>query len=333
MPLQWIDGECEEEEEVKIVFLESDNLGSDMDFDQFSRLGEVTIYKETAPEEIAERIADADAVIVNKLMMDETSLKNASHIRYIGITATGKNNIDFDYTKSRGICVTNVAGYSTDVVAQHTFAMTLYLLEHLRYYDEYVKSGEYTKSRTFCHMDRRFYELSGKTWGILGLGAIGSKVAQIAETFGCSVIFYSPSGTKREEKYRQVDFETLLAQSDILSVHAPLTEKTHHLMDYEAFSKMKDSSIFINVGRGPIVEEQGLCRALTEGKIAAAGLDVLEHEPMDKDSPLRRLADSDALLITPHIAWAAVEARKRLLDEVWENIAAFQRGEKRNVCE
>ena len=182
-------------------------------------------------------------------------------------------------------------------------------------------------------MGRSFYELSGKTWGILGLGAIGSKVAQIAEAFGCSVIFYSPSGTKREEKYRQVDFETLLAQSDILSVHAPLTEKTHHLMDYEAFSKMKDSSIFINVGRGPIVEEQGLCRALTEGKIAAAGLDVLEHEPMDKDSPLRRLADSDALLITPHIAWAAVEARKRLLDEVWENIAAFQRGEKRNVCE
>lgn len=317
---------------MKIVFLEADNLGSDMNFDKFSQLGDVTIYGETAPEQVAERIADAEAVIVNKLMMDEKSLKDASRIRYIGITATGKNNIDFTYTNKRGICVTNVAGYSTDVVAQHTFAMTLYLMEHLRYYDEYVRSGEYTKSRTFCHMDRRFYELSGKTWGILGLGAIGGKVAQIAEAFGCRVIFYSPSGTKREEKYPQVDFDTLLAQSDILSVHAPLTEKTHHLMDYEAFVKMKRSSIFINVGRGPIVEEQGLCQALEEGKIAAAGLDVLEAEPMDKESPLRRLAKSDAFLITPHIAWAAVEARRRLLDEVWENLSAFQRGEARNVC-
>lgn len=318
---------------MNIVFLEADNLGSDMNFDRFSQLGEVTIYKETAPEQVAERIADAEAVIVNKLMMDEETLKDAPHIRYIGITATGKNNIDFAYTDKRGICVTNVAGYSTDVVAQHTFAMTLYLMEHLRYYDEYVKSGEYTKSRTFCHMDRSFYELSGKTWGILGLGAIGGRVAQIAEAFGCRVIFYSPSGTKRKEKYTQVDFDTLLAQSDILSVHAPLTQKTHHLMDYEAFCKMKPSSVFINVGRGPIVEENGLCQALSEGRIAAAGLDVLEREPMDKESPLRRLADSDALLITPHIAWAAVEARHRLLDEVWENLSAFQRGEARNVCE
>lgn len=318
---------------MNIVFLEADNLGSDMNFDRFSQLGEVTIYKETAPEQVAERIADAEAVIVNKLMMDEETLKDAPHIRYIGITATGKNNIDFAYTGKRGICVTNVAGYSTDVVAQHTFAMTLYLMEHLRYYDEYVKSGEYTKSRTFCHMDRSFYELSGKIWGILGLGAIGGRVAQIAEAFGCRVIFYSPSGTKRKEKYTQVDFDTLLAQSDILSVHAPLTQKTHHLMDYEAFCKMKPSSVFINVGRGPIVEENGLCQALSEGRIAAAGLDVLEREPMDKESPLRRLADSDALLITPHIAWAAVEARHRLLDEVWENLNAFQRGEARNVCE
>lgn len=318
---------------MNIVFLEADNLGSDMNFDRFSQLGEVTIYKETAPEQVAERIADAEAVIVNKLMMDEETLKDAPHIRYIGITATGKNNIDFAYTGKRGICVTNVAGYSTDVVAQHTFAMTLYLMEHLRYYDEYVKSGEYTKSRTFCHMDRSFYELSGKIWGILGLGAIGGRVAQIAEAFGCRVIFYSPSGTKRKEKYTQVDFDTLLAQSDILSVHAPLTQKTHHLMDYEAFCKMKPSSVFINVGRGPIVEENGLCQALSEGRIAAAGLDVLEREPMDKESPLRRLADSDALLITPHIAWAAVEARHRLLDEVWENLSAFQRGEARNVCE
>ncbi len=317
---------------MKIVFLEADSLGSDMDLEKFFELGDVTIYGETTPEQVPERIAQADAVIVNKLMMNEAALKDAPFVRYIGITATGKNNIDFAYVQKRGICVTNVAGYSTDIVAQHTLAMTLYLLEHLPYYDEYVKSGKYVKCRSFCHMDRRFNELHGKTWGILGLGAIGRKVAQIAEVFGCEVIYYSASGAKRSEKYRQVDFDTLLAESDILSVHAPLTEKTHHLMNYEAFCKMKKSAIFINVGRGPIVDEKGLCRALKKEKIAAAGLDVLEVEPMDKDNPLRELKDYDNLLITPHIAWAAVEARTRLLEEVWENIAAFQKGEMRNVC-
>ncbi len=321
-----------EDQILKIVFLEADSLGTDMNLEQFSKLGEVVIYGETAPGQVPERIAQADAVIVNKLMMDESALQGALSLKYIGLTATGTNNIDFAYTKKRGICVTNVAGYSTDTVAQHTFAMTLYLLEHLRYYDEYVKSGAYVASRFFCHMDRRFHELKGKTWGIVGLGAIGRKVAQIAKAFGCRVIYYSASGAKRQEGYQQVDFETLLEESDILSVHAPLTVKTHHLMDYAAFCRMKPSAVFINAGRGPIVDEEGLCRALKEKEIAAAGLDVLEVEPMDEKNPLRALAGCDNLLITPHIAWAAVEARTRLLDEVWENIAAFQKGQERNVC-
>lgn len=317
---------------MKIVFLEAESLGDDMRLDDFFEIGEVAVYGKTAKEQVAERIAEADAVIVNKLPMDESTLSGAHFLKYIGITATGTNNVDFGYTNQRGITVTNVAGYSTEIVAQHTFAMTLYLLEHLRYYDNYVKSGEYTKSESFCHMDRRFNELSGKTWGIVGLGAIGRQVARIARVFGCEVIYYSASGQKRSDEYRQVDFDTLLAESDIISCHTPLTEKTHHLMNYDAFCRMKESAIFINVSRGPVVDEKDLAKALRKEKIAAAGLDVLEKEPMEKDNPLRKFEDSDRLLITPHIAWAAVEARERLLQEACRNLKAFQKGEKRNVC-
>lgn len=303
-----------------------------MKLDHFFEIGEVVIYGKTAKEQVPERIADADAVIVNKLPMNEETLSGARYLKYIGLTATGTNNIDFPYTNGRGITVTNVAGYSTEVVAQHTFAMTLYLLEHLRYYDDYVKSGDYIKCESFCHMDRRFNELAGKTWGIIGLGAIGRKVAEIARVFGCEVIYYSASGKNKNDTYRRVDFDTLLAESDIVSCHTPLTERTYHLMNYDAFCKMKESSIFINVSRGPVVDEKDLAKALKKEKIAAAGLDVLEVEPMDKDNPLRKLDDSDRLLITPHIAWAAVEARTRLLQEVYKNLNAFQKGEQRNVC-
>ena len=320
------------EPELNIVLLEVGNLGSDMKFDRFYELGNVTIYEQTPPELVAERIAQADVVVTNNLPMNEATLKDAENVKYIGVTATGTNSIDFDYVNARGIRVTNVAGYSTEAVAQHTFAMLFYLLEHLRYYDDYVKSGAYMKSPSFCHMGRSFTELQGKTWGIIGLGAIGRKVAQVAQIFGCEVIYHSISGNKQEVPYRQVELDELLAESDIVSVHAPLSEKTRHMMDYEAFCKMKESAIFINVARGPIVDERGLCRALQENQIAAAGLDVLETEPMRADCPLRELAESDRLLITPHIAWAPVETRTRLLDEVWKNIDAFMKGEDRNVC-
>lgn len=317
---------------MKIVFLEAGTLGEDMEFDRFFGLGEVAVYGHTEPEQIRERIADADAVLDNKIPMNEDTLKDAEFLKYIGVTATGTNNVDFAYTEKRGITVTNVAGYSTATVAQHTFAMALYLMEHLRYYDDYVKSGAYMKSRSFCHLDRKFSELEGKTWGIIGLGAIGRKVASLAEAFGCRVVYYSTSGKNQNQEYERVDFDTLLAQSDLVSVHAPLTEKTRHMMDYEAFCKMKPSAIFINVGRGPIVEEKGLAKALKKEKIAAAGLDVLEKEPMDPDCPLAKFQEDDRLLITPHIAWAGVESRTRLLDEVWKNLDAYIRGEARNVC-
>lgn len=316
---------------MKLVFLEKNSLGDDIDLSGLERFGELVIYPSSTLQETRERVKDADVVFSNKILMNEETLAEASRLKYIGITATGTNNVDFEYTRERGITVTNVAGYSTDSVAQHTFALTLYLLEKLRYFDDYVKSGDYARSSLFCDFGQKFRELSGKTWGIIGLGAIGRKVAQIAAAFGCRVIYYSASGKNNNPDYERVDLDTLLRSSDVVSVHAPLTVQTEGMMNYEAFEKMKRSALFINVGRGPIVNETDLVRALNEGLIAGAGLDVLTKEPMTADSPLLTIQDSNKLLVTPHIAWASVEARKRLVQELILNLEAWQQGEERNV--
>lgn len=308
---------------MEIVFLEKGSLGNDLDLSYFSELGHVTFYELTKPEEVPERIRDADVIIVNKIPMNEATLSGASHLKLVALTATGMNNIDFDYTNSHGIQVKNVAGYSTNAVAQHTFALLFYVLHRLAYYDNYVKSGAYCTNPGFSHFDEKFSELDGKTWGIVGMGAIGQRVASIAEAFGCHVIYYSTSGNHTEEAYERVDFDTLLTTSDIVSVHAPLTEQTEHLMNAAAFAKMKQSAIFINVGRGPIVVEADLADALEQGTIAAAGLDVLSVEPMREDNPLRRIKDSERLVITPHIAWAAVETRKRLMEIILQQVKEF----------
>ena len=308
---------------MEIVFLEKGSLGNDLDLSYFSELGHVTFYELTKPEEVPERIRDADVIIVNKIPMNEATLSGASHLKLVALTATGMNNIDFDYTNSHGIQVKNVAGYSTNAVAQHTFALLFYVLHRLAYYDNYVKSGAYCTNPGFSHFDEKFSELDGKTWGIVGMGAIGQRVASIAEAFGCHVIYYSTSGNHTEKTYERVDFDTLLTTSDIVSVHAPLTEQTEHLMNAAAFAKMKHSAIFINVGRGPIVVEADLADALEQGTIAAAGLDVLSVEPMREDNPLRRIKDSERLVITPHIAWAAVETRKRLMEIILQQVKEF----------
>ena len=252
-------------------------------------------------------------------------------LRFIGELATGYNNVDLDYCKERGIRVTNAVGYSTPVVAQHTFAMALYLMEKLPVYDTYVKNGEYAKCPIFTCFEPYFSELNGKTWGIIGLGNIGRKVAEIAKVFGCHVIFYSASGNNTTTEYERVDFDTLLAESDILSLHCPLTDRTQNIMDADAFSKMKKTAILINVARGPVVDEQALYNALTTGQIAAAGLDVLVKEPIDKDNPLGKIKDSTKLLITPHMAWGSNEARNRCKNEVYENIKSFLAGQDRNI--
>ena len=316
---------------MKISILERDSLGIDVDMSEIDKLGEVTVYPATAVENAVEHIGDADIIIANKLPLNAETLKGAVNLKFVAQTATGTNNVDFAYTNSKGIKVANVPSYSTDSVAQHTFALLLYLVEKMRFFDDYVKNGTYSNSNCFSCLDMIYPEIAGKTWGIIGMGAIGQKVAQIATVFGCKIICYSASGRTYDMPYEQVDFDTLLAKSDILSVHAPLNEYTKGLMNYDAFCKMKSSAYFINVGRGPIVVEEDLARALEEDQIRAAGLDVLCVEPMPIDNPLLKFKDSSKIIITPHVAWATSEARQRCVDVVTENIKAFLRGEEKNV--
>lgn len=316
---------------MKIVITDALTLGNDMDLSPFEQIGEVVCYKTSTIEEAAVRLADADIAIVNKVPMRAESLDGAKNLKMIALTATGYNNVDLEYVKKRGIRVANVGGYSTDSVVQHTFALMFYVMEKLSYYDHYVKSGEYAKAPVFTHFDKIFMELSGKTWGIIGLGEIGKGVAKAAQAFGCRVIYYSTSGRNNDGNYERVTFDKILAQSDILSIHAPLNAATENLMDYEAFKKMKRTAILVNVGRGPIVNEGDLKRALEEDLIGGAGLDVVCREPITPDNPLNEIKDSSKLIITPHIAWATYEARTRLMKEVYENIQSFLAGEERNV--
>lgn len=308
---------------MKIVFLDAKSIGEDIDLSGYDQLGEVVRYPYSTPEEARERTRDADVIILNKTEINEQSIGEADKLKLVCVTATGTNNLDKAYLAERGIEWRNVAGYSTESVAQHTFALLFYLMEKLRYYDDYVKNENYVNDSMFTHFDHRFNELSGKTWGIIGLGNIGRRVADIAKCFGCKVIYFSTSGKNNQKGYNRVSFDKLLEQSDIISVHAPLTDDTLGLMNREAFARMKPSAVFLNLGRGPIVDEAALTEALNTGMIAAAGLDVLSQEPMSEDNPLRSIKDSERLIITPHIAWASIEARTRLMEIILEQIKEF----------
>ena len=308
---------------MKIVFLDAKSIGEDIDLSGYDQLGEVVRYPYSTPEEARERTRDADVIILNKTEINEQSIGEADKLKLVCVTATGTNNLDKAYLAERGIEWRNVAGYSTESVAQHTFALLFYLMEKLRYYDDYVKNENYVNDSMFTHFDHRFNELSGKTWGIIGLGNIGRRVADIAKCFGCRVIYFSTSGKNNQKGYNRVSFDKLLEQSDIVSVHAPLTDDTLGLMNREAFARMKPGAVFLNLGRGPIVDEAALTEALNTGMIAAAGLDVLSQEPMSEDNPLRSIKDSERLIITPHIAWARIEARTRLMEIILEQIKEF----------
>lgn len=308
---------------MKIVFLDAKTIGEDIDLSGFDALGEVVKYGFSTAEEARERSKDADVLILNKVQVNEQTIDEADHLKLVCVTATGTNNLDKEYLDKRGIAWRNVAGYSTESVAQHTFAMLFYLLEKLPYYDNYVKSEKYVNDVSFTHFAKAFHELSGMTYGIIGLGNIGRRVADIAKAFGCRVIYYSTSGRNSQPGYERVSFDELLEQSDIVSIHAPLDENTLGLMNKEAFAKMKKSAILLNVGRGPIINEADLAEALNNKTIAAAGLDVLSVEPMQEDNPLRGIKDSERLLITPHIAWAGVEARNRLMGIILGQIKEF----------
>ncbi len=308
---------------MKIVFLDVKTIGEDIDLSGYDRLGQVVKYPFSTPAQVPDRIADADVIVLNKVRIDAETVGDAPKLKLVCVTATGTNNLDKEFLDKRKIAWRNVAGYSTESVAQHTFAMLFYLLEKLRYYDDYVKDGRYACDTSFTHFEEHFYELNDKTWGIIGLGNIGRRVASIAKAFGAHVIYTSPSGSPKQEGYYQVDMDTLLASSDIISVHAPLNKYTENLINAAAFKKMKKSCIFLNLGRGPIVVEDELAEALEQHEIAAAGLDVLCTEPMSPQNPLLQMKDSRRLYITPHIAWASVEARTRLMKIVLGQIHEF----------
>lgn len=312
-----------------IVFLEGSAIGN-MNFELLKEFGNLYYYHETTEEQLEDRIKDAHIILVNKLPMNEKTLKDAKNLELICEVATGYNNIDIDYAKSRGIGVTNVAGYSTDTVAQHTFALFFNLYNKLSYYDNYVKSGEYVNSPIFTNLGREFYDIAGKTWGIIGLGAIGKRVAAIAEAFGAKVVYYSTSGKNNSDEYESISLEELLKRSDVISIHAPLNEATLGLMNYDRLKQMKKEAILINVGRGPIVVEDDLAKAIDEDLIGGAALDVFKVEPMREDNPLLKVKNAEKLVLTPHVAWASVEARTRLFNEVIENIRAFYNGQNRN---
>ncbi|MCL2327889.1 MAG: D-2-hydroxyacid dehydrogenase [Bacteroidetes bacterium] len=310
-------------EGASLVILDADTLGANVNLNRFSDFGAVRIFAQTAKHERLAHIGNAQIIITNKVIIDKEIIDACEQLQLVCLTATGMNNVDVEYAKRKGIAVKNVAGYSTHSVAQHTFALLLSLMHHIEYYSNYVASKTYSQQNLFTHIQQGYSELYGKTWGIIGLGAIGRAVAKIAEAFGCKVCYYSTSGKNATSDYEQKSLNDLLASSDIVSIHAPLNEQTLGLIGAKELQQMKSSAYLINVGRGGIVNEPDLAQALRCNEIAGACLDVMQQEPLPENSPL--LADDlrAKLLITPHIAWISNEALETLMNRVYEHICEF----------
>ena len=304
---------------MKIVFLDRKTLGNDITLEQFEKFGNIVSFNSTKANETLERVRDADIVVTNKVIIDKKIMDN-SNIKLICIAATGMNNIDLDYAKQKNIVVKNVVGYSTSSVAQLTLSYVLQFVQQINFYDNYVKSKEWQKSEIFTNNDKPFYELDGKVWGIIGLGNIGKKVAQIAKSFGCEIIYYSTSGKNNDSKYKSVSLEELLKTSDIVSLHCPLNEQTNNLINHKNIKNMKDGAILLNLGRGGLVNEYDITTTINDGQDIYFATDVVTIEPIAENSPLLTIKDKSRIIITPHIAWASKEARNRLLDGIEKNI-------------
>ncbi len=307
---------------MNIVFLDRKTLGDDISIDQFNKLGDVTTYNSTKANETLTRVKDCTIVITNKVVIDKNIMNN-SDIKLICVAATGMNNIDLEYAKEKGIVVKNVAGYSTASVAQLTFSFALEFVQKINFYDNYVKSGGWENSNIFTNLDKPFYELEDKVWGIIGLGNIGKSVAKIADAFGCKVQYYSTSGSNNNTTYSKQSLEELLKSSDIISIHAPLNNDTLNLINKNNIKSLKDGSILLNLGRGGIVNEEDISDAINDGVDLYYGTDVVTKEPIEKFSPLLTIKNKERVLFTPHIAWASKEARIRLLNGIEENIQNF----------
>jgi len=308
---------------MKIVFLDAKTVGDLPNLKDLKKFGDVTFYQTTSPNQTEERIKEADIVITNKVVLNRKLIEGAENLKLICVAATGMDNIDLDVAKKAGIPVKNVSGYSTNSVAQTTFAMILHLVQKVPQYDEFVKGGEYARHDIFTNLDISYSEIHGKQFGIIGLGNIGSKVAAIAEAFGANVVYYSTSGRNLDQPYPHKKWSELLKTSDFVSIHAPLNENTEGLIGYDDLKMMKESAILINAGRGGIVNEADLAEALDDDQIGGAGLDVFEEEPINADNPLLSIRNKHKLVMTPHIAWASIEARTELIEGVKNNIEKF----------
>lgn len=304
---------------MKIVFLDAATMGN-VSFEPFEILGEFVSYQTSTPEEARERVKDAEVVMINKVLVNKDLIDSAPSLKLICVAATGVNNIDVDYAASKGIPVRNVAGYSTDSVAQATFMHILSLAGGAPYFDSSVKSGSYSRSGMFTDPNWNWMELAGKTIGIIGMGNIGKKVAKIAEAFGMNVCYYSTSGTAHCKEYPCLSLEDLLRSSDVVSVHAPLNDRTLNLLGAEQFAMMKPTAYVVNAGRGAIIVEADLAAAVDSGTIAGAGIDVFVQEPIPEDHPYLKMQHPERMRLTPHVAWASVEARTRLVSMMADNV-------------
>lgn len=306
---------------MQIVILDRATLGFDIDVNIFSKFGNVTSYDSTKENETAQRVKNADIVLTNKVVIGKNEIDN-SNIKLICITATGMNNVDLEYAKEKNIAVENVAGYSTSSVVQVGFSMILYFVQKLNYYKKYVDEGNWQKNELFTHIDEPFFELDKKRVGIIGLGEIGRNFAKKAEAFDCEVVYYSTSGKNSNSEYKSISLEELLKTSDIISIHAPLNENTKNLLTYENMKNMKDGAILLNLGRGGIINENDLAKLIDEKEIYC-GIDVVSKEPIEESNPLLKVKNKNRLLLTPHIGWASIEARTRLVNMVAKNIEDF----------
>lgn len=312
---------------MQITFLDAETLGEDLSTDVFSEFGNVTVYPNTMPHEIAAHAEGADVLILNKIRINEQTLGENRTLRLICITATGFDNVDLDFCRRRGIAVCNVVGYSTQCVAQVTVAMALSLITHLREYTECVRSGEYTARGVANCLIPTYHEIAGKTWGIIGFGNIGKQVGRVAEALGCRVLVNKRTPV---EGFECVDLDTVCRKSDILSIHTPLNDATRGLLDEKHVAMLKKNAIVINVARGAVTDEAALAKAVQEDRIGGFGVDVYSAEPLPEDHPFQSIKSLPNVCLTPHMAWGAYETRMRLLSEIAENIRSYLVGGTRN---
>ncbi|MDX2191488.1 MAG: D-2-hydroxyacid dehydrogenase [Bacteroidota bacterium] len=308
---------------MKIVFLDAGTLYDVPNLDTLKEFGELELHQNSDYIQTIERCQSATIVITNKVIVDKNVMDKSPNLKLICVAATGMNNIDLEYAKLKQIKVMNVTGYSTQSVAQITWAMILNLVNHIQHYDRFVKSGLYAQHQFFTHIDKSFYQLYGKTVGIIGLGSIGREVAQIGTAFGMKVIYASLSGVYRKEIYEEKSLKQLLQTSDIVSIHSPLNDKSKNIIDYSNLQLMKKSAFLINAGRGGIVVEHDIAKALNENLISGYATDVYEKEPIIENNPMLSVNDKSKLLLLPHIAWASIEARTLLVEKIAENIRKF----------